>query len=88
MCALEKTSPKNTIGRNIDINLISQTELDDSFTSDQFKIDGFSAPFRFDRNSKGGELLTYIREDISSRQLFCKSQCYTETILVEINLKW
>ena len=29
----------------------------------------------------------YISEDIPSHQLFCKSQCYIETISVEINLK-
>ena len=36
---------------------------------------------------KGGGLLMYIREDIPSRQLFCKSQYYTEAISAEINLK-
>ena len=29
----------------------------------------------------------YTREDIPSRQLFCKSQCHIKTISVEINLK-
>ena len=82
-------SLKNTICRNIDILLISQTKPDDFLISfAQFKIDGLSAPFTFDSNNKGGELLIYIREDTPSRQLFRKSQYYTETISVEISLKW
>ena len=55
---------KNTIGRNIEILLIYEIKLDDSFPSAQFKIDGFSAPFRFERNNKWGGILMYTREDI------------------------
>ena len=59
-----------------------------SFPSAQLDdlINEFSAPFRFDRNSKGSGLLMHICGDIPSRQLFCKSQCYLETISVEIYL--
>ena len=67
--------------------LISETELDDSFPSAQFLIKGFSAPYRFDRNSKGGGLLFYIREDIPSKILTYSSNCDIETLLVEINLR-
>ena len=71
-------SLKHTIRRNVDIALISKTKLDSAFTSAQFRINEFSAPFSFDRNIKVGGLLMYIREDIPSRQLFCKSQCYID----------
>ena len=54
---------KFIINNNIDIFLISETKLDDSFPTAQFLIKGFSAPYRFDRNSKGSALLLYIRED-------------------------
>ena len=57
------------IDNNIDMFLISETKLDDSFPSAQFLIKGFSAPYRVDRNSKGGGLLFYIREDIPSKIL-------------------
>ena len=60
---------KFIIDNNIDIFLISETKLDDSFPSAQFLIKGFSAPYRFDRNSKGGGLLAYVREDIPSKIL-------------------
>ena len=69
------------IGNNIDILLISETKLDDSFPSAQFSSEGFSAPYRFDRNSKGGGL---IREDIPSKSLTHSSNSDIETLLVKI----
>ena len=77
---------KFIIDNNIDIFLFSETMLDDSFPTAQFLIKGFSAPYRFDRNSKGGGLLFYIREDIPSKILTHSSDCDIETLLVEINL--
>ena len=77
---------KFIIGNNIDILLISETKLDDSFPSAQFSIKSFSAPCRFDRNSKCGGLLFYIREDIPSKVLTYSSNCDIETLLVEVNL--
>ena len=49
---------------NLDILLISETKLDDSFPSAQFLLDGFSKPYRLDRRSNGGGILLYIRDDI------------------------
>ena len=77
---------KFIINNNIDIYLISETKLDDSFPSAQFLIKGFSAPYRFDRNSKGSGVLFYICEDISSKILMYSSNCDIEPLLVEINL--
>ena len=39
---------------NIDVLIITESKLDQSFTSQQFAIDGFSSPYRCDRNTKGG----------------------------------
>ena len=33
----------------VDILLLTETKLDDSFPTSQFLVDGFSEPFRFDR---------------------------------------
>ena len=49
---------------NIDILMISETKLDQSFPVNHFMINGFSAPFRLDRNDKVGVIILYIREDI------------------------
>ena len=70
------------LDKNVDIFLISETKLDDSSPSAQFKIEGFTTPYRYDRNDKGGVLLLYIREDIPSRLLQCKSQCNIERLSV------
>ena len=75
----------DAINKNIDIFLISETKLDESFPTNQFKIEGFSTPYRLDRNRYGGGLLMYVREDIPSK-LIKEEQRY-EGIFVEINLK-
>ena len=54
---------------NIDILMISETKLDESFPPSQFFLDGYSVPFRFDRNGNGGGVLLYIRDDIPSKLL-------------------
>ena len=53
----------------VDIFLISESKLDDSFPEGQFIIDGYRAPFRFDRHGNGGVLLLYVREDIPAKVL-------------------
>ena len=66
---------------------ISETKLDDSFSSAQFRLRGFCTSYRLDRNSKGGVLLLYFHEDIPSRFLNSGSTRNIETISVEINLR-
>ena len=39
---------------NIDILLISETKIDETFLSSQFSIPGFSTPYRMDRTVRGG----------------------------------
>ena len=78
---------KFIIDNNIGIFLISEAKLDDSFPLAQFLIKGFSAPYRFNINSKGGGLLFYIREDMLSKILMCSLYCDIETLIVEINLR-
>ena len=51
---------------NIDVLLVSETKIDDSFANGNFLIDGFSTPYRLDRNSNGGGLILFVRKDISS----------------------
>ena len=74
---------------NLDILLMSETKLGDSFPSAQFLLDGFSKPYRLDRCSNGGGILLYIRDDIPSRLLSISNK--TESIFAEINFskkKW
>ena len=53
------------IDNNINLILISKTKLEDFFPIAQFQMKGFSVPYRYDGNRKGGGLLLYIREDIN-----------------------
>ena len=57
------------LANNVDVLLVSETKLDDSFLTVPFLLEGFSKPHRLDRCSKVGGLLLYIRDDISSRML-------------------
>ena len=50
---------------NVDILLVSETKIDSSFPTGQFKIEGYTT-YRLDRNSNGGGILLYVREDIPS----------------------
>ena len=79
---------KAIINENVDILIITETKIDDSFPDAQFKIDGYAKPYRLDRNSSGGGLLIYVREDIPSKQLSKHTfPSDIEGIFVEINLR-
>ena len=75
------------VENNADILLISETKLDDSFPSGQFKICGFSMPYRYERNSMGGGLLLYIRDDIPTKPLKHDFGTNIEYLSIEINLR-
>ena len=51
----------------IDVLNITESKLDDSFTSALFKIDNFRC-FRKDRDAKGGGIICYVRSDIPHRR--------------------
>ena len=79
---------KVLIVNNIDILVLTETKIDSSFPNSQFRIDGFSAPFRLDRNKFGGGVLIYVREDIPCKKLTKHIlPDDIEGIFVEINLR-
>ena len=71
---------------NVDILTISETKIDDSFPNRQFLIDGYTAPYRLDRNSVGGDILVYVREDVSSKLISVNFQ-NREGFFLEMNLR-
>ena len=76
------------VTEEIDILMITETKLDDSFPASQFFIQGFCTPFRLDRNKNGGGILLYIRSNITSTKLnryIIKNQ--TEAFFVEIRIR-
>ena len=54
---------------HIDMLMVSEKKLDDSFPEGQFLIDGFHSPFRFDRSKNGGRIMLYVPEDIPAKLL-------------------
>ena len=72
----------------LNILLISETKIDESFPLAQFFLDGFSRPYRLDRCANGGGILLYVRDDISSCLLTeYKLQDNTECLFIEINIR-
>ena len=62
-------SLKTLIPGNIDVMIIGETKLDDSFPTSQFKIEGFAEPFRMNRDKNGWGLLIYDNDCIPYKQL-------------------
>ena len=57
------------IKNKIDVFLLSETKIDETFPLKQFLILGFAKPLRLDRNSRGGGIMLFIRNNISFRLL-------------------
>ena len=51
-----------------DVFLVSESKLDHTFPSNQFRINGYNI-FRLDRNPFGGGLILYINENIPGKPL-------------------
>ena len=49
---------------NIDILMVSDVKLDESFLISQFIIKGFGVPYRVDRNANVGGIVLLVREEI------------------------
>ena len=75
---------------SLDILVISETTIDNSFPNSQFKIHGYSPPHRLDRTGNGGGLLFCTRADIPTKSLHLVSGPI-ECIICEIIIskkKW
>ena len=70
---------------NIDILMILETKIDNSFPTMQFLIEGYCI-YRLDRNEYGGGILVYVREDIPSKFIPTQSSSI-EGFLIELNLR-
>ena len=72
----------------LDIIVIGETKLDDTFPDNHLVISGSKKHYRLDKNRHGGGVMLYVRGDIPSKLLakhhFSKN---IEAIFVEINLR-
>ena len=72
----------------VDILVLAETKLHNSFPNLQFLVDGFSEPFRIDRNRSGGGVMIYVRKTIPSKLLtkpFFPN--YIEGLFVELSFR-
>ena len=74
------------IASNINVLTISETKMDDSFPTSQFLTDGFSSSYRLDRNSNGGGILVYFKNDFITKSLKTINLSI-ETTFIEMNFK-
>ena len=75
---------------NVDVLVVSETKLDDSFPTGQFKIPGYASPFRLDRDENGGGIMVFVREDIPVKFLSSENKPI-EAFFFELNFhkkKW
>ena len=57
------------VTRNIDILMVSETKLNNSFPVSQVLINTYSPPFRLYRDNSGGDIMLFVREDIPCKRL-------------------
>ena len=82
------SSLKELISNNIDVLVIEETKLDETFPAKSFVIPGYKEPFRKDRNAHGGGIMVFIKEDIPSRKLpTIDGFADFEGLFIEINLR-
>ena len=74
------------IDSNIDALMISETKIDECFPNSQVLIDGFFSPYRRDRNSNGGTILSYFKNNIITKSLKTINLSI-EAIFIEMNLR-
>ena len=53
----------------VEVLVITEAKLEDTFLTSQFLVTGFSEPYRLNRNRKRGGIMIFIRDDIPSEML-------------------
>ena len=70
----------------IDILMILQTKIGESFPQGNLLIDGFSSPYRLDRDPKFRGFMSYIKDDIASN-FGASDNKSIESLYVELNFQ-
>ena len=79
---------KHIVSRSLDILIVTETKIDESFPDEQFFMDGYWPPFRADRDDIGGGVIIYVREDIACSELKNHTSWKKmEGIFIELNLR-
>ena len=70
---------------NVVILVVLERKLDGWFPVGQFKIPGYAYPFRIYRNTFGGGIIVFVREDIPSKLLSIE-ELQIEEVYIDLNL--
>ena len=70
---------------SVNVIMISESKIVETFPARQFLIDGYTPPYRLDRNCNGGGIIIDVRENISSKLFEISTSI--EGILIELNLR-
>ena len=80
------------VSNNIDVLLISETKIDNTFPVSQFCVPGYSVPFRLELTGSGRGIMLYVKGYVPCRMLSkFTSEKEIEAFAIEINLlkvKW
>ena len=76
------------VSSNIDLLLISETKIDNTFPVSQFCIPGYSVPLKLDSTGNGGCIMLHVKEHIPCRMLSeFPFEKQIEVFAIEINLR-
>ena len=79
---------KELVLKHVDLLVLCETKLDETFPSSQFYMDGFSLRYRLDRNPNGGGIMIFVKEDIPSKLLTKHNfPMDVEGLFVELNFR-
>ena len=76
---------------SVDVLMVSETKLDDTFTTAQFHIEGFQEPIRLDRNKNGGGIMIFIRDGLDGKEIKSHRLKNAEGTFIKLvirNTKW
>ena len=77
---------KEVVKDYVDILIITESKLDESFPRSQFYIDGYSTPYRKDLSAVSGGVIVFVREDLVCKEVNDIS-INGEGIFLELNLR-
>lgn len=79
---------QNIFKSNVNILIVEETKIVQSFPMAQFLIEAFPKPLKLDVSDRTGGLLVYLRSYIPSHQLIkFQASSTIQAILFEINLR-
>ena len=79
------------VKENVDVPMVSETKLDETYSTAQFQVEGFQEPIRLDRNKNGGGIMIYIRDGLDAKEIKSHRLKNVEGLFIKLvirNTKW